>query len=118
MLSFRKLLIVLQLFKICLTALNPLNKNNSHNEELRLASKNGDDKVVRLLLEKGADVRDLDDEALRFASCFGHDKVVCLLLGKGADVSANSVKPLAAAAAAKLAAAAAAVEEAAGLGAG
>jgi len=39
-------------------------------------------------------------------------------LTEGADVSANSVKPLAAAAAAKLAAAAAAVEEAAGLGAG
>jgi len=39
-------------------------------------------------------------------------------LTEGADVSANSVKPLAAAAAAKLAAAAAAVEEAAGLEAG
>ena len=39
-------------------------------------------------------------------------------LTEGADVSANSVKPLAAAAAAKLAAAAAAVEEVAGLGAG
>ena len=60
---------------------------------LHLASREGHDKVVRLLIEKGAriDARSMDEwgpgeTALHSASWKGHDKVVRLLIGKGANI--------------------------------
>jgi len=56
------------------------------------ASVQGYDKVVELLLGKGADVNAQGGKygnALQAASVFGHDKVVELLLGKGANVNAQ-----------------------------
>ncbi|KAJ5267434.1 hypothetical protein N7478_000692 [Penicillium angulare] len=56
------------------------------------ASLNGYDKVVQLLLEKGAEVNAQGGNygnALRAASLRGHDKIVQLLLEKGAEVNAQ-----------------------------
>ncbi|KAJ5297125.1 uncharacterized protein N7443_008018 [Penicillium atrosanguineum] len=56
------------------------------------ASVNGHEKVVQLLLEKGAEVNAQDREdrnALQAASFEGHDEIVQLLLEKGAEVNAQ-----------------------------
>ncbi|OCK83125.1 hypothetical protein K432DRAFT_251839, partial [Lepidopterella palustris CBS 459.81] len=52
----------------------------------------GHDKIVELLLSKGADVNAQGEyfgNALQGASYRGHDKIVELLLSKGADVNAQ-----------------------------
>jgi ankyrin repeat protein len=57
-----------------------------------MASRGGHDKIVELLLDKGADVNAQGGEygnALQAASLGGHDKIVELLLDKGADVNAQ-----------------------------
>ncbi|KAJ7112601.1 ankyrin repeat-containing domain protein [Mycena epipterygia] len=59
---------------------------------LRTASGLGHTNIVRLLLEKVADVNAADAEdgsALHAASGGGHTETVCLLLEKGADISAE-----------------------------
>lgn len=56
---------------------------------LRVASRYGRTKVVRLLLGNGADIHAERGPALCFSSKFGHIEVMKLLLGNGADVNAN-----------------------------
>jgi hypothetical protein len=53
---------------------------------LRWASTNGHTDVVKLLLEHGADVHAQNDAALRWASTNGHTDLVKILLEHGADV--------------------------------
>jgi ankyrin repeat protein len=57
---------------------------------LLLACKNGDSKLVALLIDAGADVnfpaRDLTSPLITAAKS-GHDEIVQLLLSKGADIS-------------------------------
>ena len=56
---------------------------------LRLSAKHGDIEVVRLLLDRGADIHAKDDEALRWSAFYGHVEVVRLLLDRGADIHAG-----------------------------
>jgi ankyrin repeat protein len=59
---------------------------------LHLASKNGQDAVVSLLLEKEANIHAQDHDGwmpLHHACKIGHDAVVSLLLEHGADVNAK-----------------------------
>jgi ankyrin repeat protein len=62
---------------------------------LMWAAKQGRVGVVRLLLERGADVNasdDIDFTALHYAAVEGHhEEVVCILLSRGADSSRRSV---------------------------
>jgi len=53
---------------------------------LRWAAENGHTKVVRFLLEHGANVHAQDDEALRWAAEKGNAETVRVLLEAGADV--------------------------------
>jgi ankyrin repeat protein len=70
-----------------------LNKRDSHGgTALHRAAGSGHEAVVRLLLEKGADVKARDSygrTALHWAASSGHEAVVRLLLEKGADVKAR-----------------------------
>ena len=55
----------------------------------------GHEKIVALLLDKGADVNAKSrsyENALQAASAAGHEKVLALLLDKGAAVSAQKGK--------------------------
>ncbi|KAJ5155715.1 hypothetical protein N7492_008518 [Penicillium capsulatum] len=59
---------------------------------LQAASNRGHDKVVEMLLDRGADVNaqgGFYGNALQAASLNGHDKVVQMLLDRGADVDAQ-----------------------------
>jgi ankyrin repeat protein len=56
---------------------------------LRWASQNGHIEVVKLLLEKGANIHADDDFSLRIASQQGHLEVVKLLIENGANVNAQ-----------------------------
>lgn len=71
----------------------PANRSNSYRETpLLLTSLYGHDTVVRLLLDKDADVNaqgGLYGNALYAASSRGHEQIVRLLLGKDADVNSN-----------------------------
>lgn len=52
-------------------------------EPLRNASAYGNLDVVRLLIDRGANIHVRDDEALMWASRWGHQEVVRLLLERG-----------------------------------
>ena len=59
---------------------------------LHIAAEEGKDQVVRMLLDKGADVNaqgGLYSNALQAASYRGHDRIVQILLDKGADINAQ-----------------------------
>ena len=63
-------------------------------EELRLAAKAGDEGVVRLLLDRGADKEKGDpweDSPLSLAAMAGHEGIVRLLLDHGADVNKGAI---------------------------
>ena len=55
------------------------------------ASENGHINVVQHLVENGADIHALDDEALKLASKNGHIKVVQYLVENGADISTHAI---------------------------
>jgi hypothetical protein len=57
---------------------------------LFMASKYGREKIVELLLNRGADIHAENDWALHTASRNGHTEVVRLLLDRGADIHANN----------------------------
>jgi ankyrin repeat protein len=64
----------------------------SRNDALQVASFQGYEMVVELLLDKGANVNAQGGgygNALYAASVEGHEKIVELLLDKGANVSVN-----------------------------
>lgn len=54
-----------------------------------LGAYNGRFKIVKLLLEKGADVHAQNDEALIASCTYKHIEVVKLLLNKGSDIHAD-----------------------------
>jgi ankyrin repeat protein len=61
---------------------------------LVMAAEHGHAGVVRLLLERGADINasdDSDDTALHYAADKGHEEVVPVLLSRGADSSRQSL---------------------------
>ena len=57
---------------------------------LRKAAENGHIKMVRLLVEQGADIHSVDDYALRWASDNGHYEIVNFLIEKGANIHAQN----------------------------
>ena len=61
---------------------------------LHLAALSGHERVVRLLLDMGADINvkyyDNNDTALHMAAILGYERVVRLLLDMGADINAKS----------------------------
>ena len=67
---------------------DPNNVNNL-DEQLTFASRVGHTKVVKLLLNAGANVHAWNDTALRLASHYGHTEIVKILLNAGADVHAR-----------------------------
>ncbi|KAJ5091889.1 hypothetical protein NUU61_006759 [Penicillium alfredii] len=70
-----------------------------YNTPLQAAALQGDEKIVQMLLDQGADVNAAEGgywgSALRAASAGGHEKVVQMLLDQGADVHArqDAMKP-------------------------
>jgi ankyrin repeat protein len=67
-------------------------KDEAGRTALYWASDMGHDKVVEMLLERGADINALGGyygNALQAASAGGNDKVVQMLLDKGADINAH-----------------------------
>jgi len=64
--------------------------NFNINASLCRASENGHLEVVKLLVEKGADIHADNDYSLKWASGNGHLEVVKLLVEKGANIHANN----------------------------
>lgn len=60
-----------------------LAKKRTNDYKLVWAAKNGHRDVVRLLLDKGADLHTLNDKPLRMAAMNGHNGLIRLLLDKG-----------------------------------
>lgn len=59
-----------------------------------MASAKGHEKVVLILLDRGADInaqQEMWGTALHVACCEGHEKVVQILLDQGADINANAM---------------------------
>ena len=72
-----------------------LKERNSYDQDvLYIAAEHGHHKMVKLLLDKGADVNAQSEQysinALMAASLEGHEQMVKLLLDKGADVNAQA----------------------------
>ncbi|KAG2413226.1 hypothetical protein HFD88_002415 [Aspergillus terreus] len=66
----------------------------SYGHALQAASVNGHEKVVQMLLDRGADINaqgGVHNNALVAASYLGHEKIVQILLDRGADINAQSV---------------------------
>ena len=63
--------------------------NNPVGNALTIASNNGYTEIVKLLLNKGADVNSGGGECLQAASSMGHIEIVNVLLDKGADVNSQ-----------------------------
>ena len=77
------------LSSILLESLNKLNKNNLFIE----VCKKGSIKIVKLLIDKGADVNAKNNDgwtALIWASRNGYTEIAKLLIDKGADVNAKN----------------------------
>lgn len=73
----------------------PINENRNY--PLELASRNGHTKIVKILLEAGANTRDSSPDegyCLRLAAYRGHTSIVKLLLEAGANPMANNYKSL------------------------
>jgi ankyrin repeat protein len=58
---------------------------------LHAAADCGNSEIVRLLIEKGADVRRDSDKALKLAIAKGHNKIQLLLMNAGIAVAARSM---------------------------
>jgi ankyrin repeat protein len=64
-----------------------------HGHALQAASAKGHGAIVKVLLEKGADVNaqgGIDGNALQAASVGGQEAIVKILLEKGADINAQA----------------------------
>ena len=75
-----------------LTKYDIINTNDSY--PLRYASTYGYLPMVKLLINKGANLNALHEHALRNASFFGHIEIVKLLVENGANVSANNMESI------------------------
>jgi ankyrin repeat protein len=77
---------------IGLTRIDRRNDSGEYGNALQAASARGHEQVVKLLLDKGADLNAQGGEygnALQAAAARGHEQVVKLLLDKGADPNAQ-----------------------------
>ena len=68
---------------------NGANVHIMNDENLRIATENGQTEIVKLLLYNGADVHAKNDICLQNASFHGYYDIVKLLLDNGADVHAD-----------------------------
>ena len=75
--------------------IEPNSKDKYDNTALHYASKKGHSEIVKLLLEKGANVNAQDNDigytVLHRASMAGHLEVAKLLLDKGANINAQDI---------------------------
>lgn len=75
----------------CLNEAKDLDSRNDSHNALYLASHGGHDKVVKMLLDRGANVNEgRNMSSLRVASAQGYEKVVQILLEYGADVKTKN----------------------------
>ena len=83
----------LSVLLLCVGVLSPAKLWAQQTTPLHLAAQGGKEQVVRLLLEKGADIEARDrtqQTPLHYAAYSGSEKLVRLLLEKGADIEARS----------------------------
>ena len=71
-----------------------LKKYPKCNDLLYFASKKGNLDLLKMSLEKGANIHSNDDRALRIASSNGHLKVVIILVNEGANIHADDDEAL------------------------
>lgn len=68
-------------------------KDSDESTPLHVAAHSGNSKVVKMLIDAGADVRAVDDEGLtplHWATETGNLKILKLLIDSGSDVNASS----------------------------